>query len=95
LIEFRAWIGWRWHVINRSAGGPTLDWNLRAQCGFHHQVVHLPGWREQLDPDGTVHVYRPDGTEVTASPPPLAPDLRERMKDWLPFRGTDPPPDTS
>ena len=80
------------HLIWRSRGGPSEAWNLRARCGFHHRIVHLPGWREELYRDGTVHIFRPDGTEVGPDPPqPLSSDLRHRMDDWLPFRGTDPP----
>ena len=96
--EQRHWLQLH-HVIWRSRSGPTEAWNLRARCGFHHQVVHVPGWREEFGTDGAVHIYRPDGTQVGADPPqPLRPELRHRLDEWLPFRGADPPdaewPDT-
>jgi hypothetical protein len=80
------------HVIHRSRGGPTVEWNLRSECGFHHRVIHSPGWRVGWGPDGELHYIRPDGTEVRATPPPpLEPELRRRMEGWLPFAGGDPP----
>ena len=89
--EQRRWLHVH-HVIPRSKRGPTVAWNLRGRCGFHHNVVHLPGWREEWGPDGELHIFRPDGTEVTTRPPPpLRSELRERLDDWLPFTGADPP----
>jgi hypothetical protein len=84
------------HVIHRSEQGPTVAWNLRAQCGFHHRMIHCPGWRVDWDEQGELRYFRPDGEEVKAkAPPPLDPALRERLKGWLPFRGTASPNDTS
>jgi hypothetical protein len=82
------------HVIHRSNRGPTAEWNLRAKCGFHHRVIHQPGWRVDWDADGRLHYFRPDGTEVTADPPPaLSPELRTHLDRWLPFTDGDPPDD--
>jgi hypothetical protein len=84
------------HVIHRSKGGPTTPNNLRARCGFCHLVVHRPGWREEFGPDGEVHIFRPDGTEVTTDPPPpLSPELRARLQVWLRVTDGDPPPTES
>jgi hypothetical protein len=81
------------HVIHRSAGGPTVDWNLRSKCGLHHRVIHQPGWRTEWDGEGHLHYFRPDGTEVTADPPPpLRADVRSHLDAWLPFTDSDPPP---
>src|SRR5205814_103818 len=54
--EQRHWLHLH-HVIWRSRGGPSEAWNLRSRCGFHHRVVHQPGWREVIDPDGAVHIF--------------------------------------
>jgi hypothetical protein len=83
------------HVIHRSKGGPTVEWNLRPECPFHHRVIHQPGWRVQCDEDGDLHYFRPDGIEVTANPPPpLRPDVRARVDRWMPFtEGPSPPSD--
>ena len=40
--EQRHWLALH-HIVWRSRGGPTTDRNLTARCGFHHQVVHVPG----------------------------------------------------
>jgi hypothetical protein len=58
-------------------GGPTSLENLRAACDFHHHLVHLPGWSDKLEPDGTVTITRPDGTTLTRPPrgDPLPPGL--------------------
>jgi hypothetical protein len=89
--EQRRWLHAH-HVIHRSKGGPTVAWNLKMTCGFHHHKVHEPGWRAEFDPGGSVRYFRPDGTEVTAeSPPPLRPELRTRLDRWLPFTDPDPP----
>lgn len=84
------------HVIWRSRGGPTVEWNLRPDCPYHHRVIHQPGWRAEWGADGELHYFRPDGIEVEAEPPPpLDPNIRERVDGWMPFadRGS-PDPDS-
>jgi hypothetical protein len=83
--EQRRWLQIH-HVIHRSKGGPTVEWNLRPECPFHHRVIHKPGWRVKCDEDGELHYFRPDGNEVTTNPPPpLRPDVRARVDRWMPF----------
>jgi len=80
------------HVIWRSRGGPTVEWNLRPECPLHHRVIHQPGWRVAWDDEGELHYFRPDGVEVSVDPPPgLAPEVRKRVEDWMPFTNSDPP----
>jgi len=82
------------HIIWRSKGGPTVEWNLRPDCPFHHRVIHQPGWRVVWDDDGQLHYFRPDGCEVKEEPPPrLDPQVRKRVEEWMPFTNrasTDP-----
>jgi hypothetical protein len=74
------------HIIHRSQGGPTEEWNLRPDCPFHHRVLHQPGWRVTWDEQGELHYFRPDGVEVkTKPPPPMEREVRERFDSWLAF----------
>lgn len=52
------------HVIHWADGGPTDRVNIVLYCDHHHHVVHQRGWREKFD-GHELHVFRPDGTEVT------------------------------
>jgi hypothetical protein len=93
--EQRRWLQIH-HVIHRSKGGPTVEWNLRPKCPFHHRVIHEPGWRVAWDEEGELHYFRPDGVEVYVKPPPrLRSDVRDRIERWMPFtaRGS-PEPDS-
>ncbi|MDQ3756592.1 MAG: HNH endonuclease [Actinomycetota bacterium] len=59
------------HVVPVLAGGPTNLGNLVLKCSRHHHIGHLPGWREQLLPDGTLVVTDPAGRTRTTRPPGL------------------------
>ncbi|WP_158550701.1 HNH endonuclease signature motif containing protein [Geodermatophilus sp. TF02-6] len=51
--------------------GPTSAANLAGYCGTDHRGKHqAPGWRYQLDPDGTLTVTTPTGLTATTTPPP-------------------------
>jgi len=74
------------HVIWRSKGGPTVEWNLRPDCPYHHRLIHQPGWRVVWDETGQLRYFRPDGIEVKVDPPPpLDPEVRKRVQEWMPF----------
>ncbi len=48
----------------RSPGGATSPANGSPGCGRHNRHKQR-GYRVGRDPTGTIHVYRPDGTELT------------------------------
>ncbi|MGQ0632800.1 MAG: DUF222 domain-containing protein [Sporichthyaceae bacterium] len=52
------------HVISHrpdGTGGATSELNLICLCRRHHRVKHLPGWRVELDANGTVTWTTPAG----------------------------------
>jgi hypothetical protein len=59
------------HVVPVEARGPTCMANLVLRCSRHHHLVHRRGWRETLDPDGTLHLTDPSGRSWTTAPPGL------------------------
>jgi hypothetical protein len=68
--------------------GATEESNLVALCPFHHRLVHEGGWEIQGDPIGRLTFIRPDGTHITAGPPPLRDDIRTELGlQW----SSDPP----
>ncbi|MEN3272383.1 MAG: hypothetical protein V7636_1144 [Actinomycetota bacterium] len=70
-------------------GGPTEESNLVALCPFHHRLVHEGGWEIEGDPVGRLTLTRPNGTKLTAGPPPL----RDDIADELGLRWSTDPPD--
>jgi hypothetical protein len=66
-----------WHAAKR---GPTQIDNLVLLCQAHHTLIHRPGWHLGRQPDGTLHLTRPDGTTVRPGtrPPPPERDSNER-----------------
>lgn len=51
--------------------GETSAANLAGYCTTDHRGKHqAPGWRYELDPDGTLTVTTPTGLAVTTDPPP-------------------------
>ncbi|MCV2488693.1 HNH endonuclease [Geodermatophilus sp. YIM 151500] len=58
------------HLIEWVLGGVTSVGNSALLCERHHTKVHH-GFRVQRDPGGRWRTYRPDGTEITLSPPLL------------------------
>jgi hypothetical protein len=59
------------HVKHWTKDGITATDNLVLLCDHHHTVVHQPGWHATFD-GIDVHVFRPEGTEVLATPPRAA-----------------------
>ncbi len=49
------------HVKHWADGGDTAVENLLLLCRHHHRRVHEDGWRVELEPNGDVSFYRPDG----------------------------------
>jgi len=57
------------HVWHWEDGGPTNLDNLVLLCSKHHHVIHLPDWRLELNPHGSVEVTDPHGRPRTSDPP--------------------------
>ncbi len=56
----------------RWPDGPTSAANLAGYCTPHHRGKHqAPGWRHELDADGTVTVATPSGLRAMSAPPPF------------------------
>ncbi|HLJ99682.1 MAG TPA: DUF222 domain-containing protein [Streptosporangiaceae bacterium] len=54
------------HVEHYAHGGRTNPENIKTYCwAHHHLVLHQQGWNGTMHPDGTVDLYRPDGTRYT------------------------------
>ena len=71
------------HIIPWERGGPTDLDNLIPLCSRHHHQVHDLAWKLRLEPDRTLVITQPDGTEYTRTRPYLAPHQARA--------GTDPP----
>lgn len=56
------------HVVEWEHGGTTSIDNGLMACRRHHRMVHKPGYRLKLLPDGTTELSRPDGTTQTSHP---------------------------
>ncbi len=56
------------HIRHRADGGHDDIENLVPECPVHHRTIHLEGIWITVDPDGTVHHWRRDGTEILANP---------------------------
>ncbi len=80
------------HVTHWADGGSTDPDNLVTLCGRHHRVVHEGGWQIHAGRDGTVTFEKPNGQVLTCGPPPLRPDVRQRLFGPDPPPGTAPPP---
>jgi hypothetical protein len=54
-------------VQHYARGGLTNAENLKMYCDYvhHHQMLHEQGWEGTMHPDGTIELYRPDGTRYT------------------------------
>src|SRR4051812_42142109 len=58
------------HVIPHACGGATACINLCCLCRSHHWVkTFAPGWRFEMDPDGTLRVPPPTGVPRPPRPP--------------------------
>lgn len=51
-----------------GSGGSTCEHNLAALCSRHHRVKHMPGWRTELRPDGTLIWTTPTGRTFQSRP---------------------------
>ena len=60
------------HRHHRAFGGHDDIENLVAECHYHHALIHRRNITVTIDPDGTIHHRRPDGSEVGHGPPPDA-----------------------
>ncbi len=52
------------HVQHWTRGGPTDLRNLVLVCGYHHRLLHRPGWTVGFDGE-ELRIRGPDGVEVT------------------------------
>jgi hypothetical protein len=48
-------------------------------CGHHHRLIHEGGWRIEGHPGDELAFVHPGGTVLTTRPPPLRPEVRERL----------------
>lgn len=56
------------HLVSWEDGGTTDPENVGGACNGHHHDVHDRGWRVEIDADGQVRVFRPDGTRFDPAP---------------------------
>ncbi|MFC7571164.1 hypothetical protein ACFQX8_01005 [Klenkia terrae] len=75
-------------------GGPTCVGNLAMLCRRHHRLkTHAPGWRFEMDDDGTLHVTTPGGTTRITRPPAMGEVLDLLTEPPPPYDpAADPPP---
>lgn len=71
------------HLRHWAHEGPTEEGNLVALCWFHHRVVHEGGWRIEGDPAVALRFVGPRGRVLATGPPPLRPEVRERLGRML------------
>jgi hypothetical protein len=88
------------HADEWQLGGTTNVWECVLGCGYHHTVLHKPGWTGALARDGTFTVTSPDGVVRTSKPRILTNELElvpradpapSRFADHLahPYAGAD------
>ena len=68
------------HITPWEHGGLTDLHNLIPICSRHHHVVHEAGWSLTLEPDRTLVIRQPDGTEYGRTHPDIAEPTRERHR---------------
>jgi hypothetical protein len=61
------------HHVGRWPHGPTSLENLALLCGFHHRLVHTPGWRDTFD-GITYTVYNGSRLVGSTRAPPMSRD---------------------
>ena len=54
------------HLEPRSRGGPTDAANAKVMCDHHNIFKHTKHYTIERQPDGPIHITRPDGTTLTA-----------------------------
>jgi hypothetical protein len=67
------------HLIHWGQGGPTDPENLVMLCGHHHRLLHEGGWHVAGHPDHELTFVHPGGRALSTRPPPLRPEVRERI----------------
>ena len=53
------------HLEPRSRGGPTDAANGKIMCDHHNIFKHTANYQVTRQPDGTIHITRPDGTHLS------------------------------
>lgn len=77
------------HIEPFELGGNTDLADLLPVCARHHQVIHDPGWKLDLDAERTLTIRQPDGSVYATQP------LR-RSGSWATHEAEpDPPPDAA
>jgi hypothetical protein len=83
------------HRHHRAFGGHDDVENLVPECRYHHGLVHRRNILVTSDSDGTIHHWRPDGSEVLANPSALDPprvtalDATEKLRQRQRQNGID------
>ena len=67
------------HMVWWTRNGPTDLENLILLCTFHHRLVHRQNWRIEGNPGGPLEFIRADGRRLETGPPPLDPEIRQRV----------------
>ena len=67
------------HLRHWAQGGPTDPDNLVMLCGYHHRLLHEGGWHVEGHPDDSLSFVHPLGKALSTRPPPLRPEVRERV----------------
>jgi hypothetical protein len=71
------------HIHHWAEGGPTDASNLLMVCNRHHKLVHEHGWSITGTPgQADLAFVRPDGSPFRGGPPPIGPELGERLQAW-------------
>ena len=71
------------HIVPWEFGGPTSLENLVMLCTAHHRFVHELKWELKGRPDEELEFLKPDGQILRTGPPPLRPEIRQRVPDAL------------
>ena len=58
------------HIRHWCQGGTTDEGNLALFCGYHHHVIHRPGWNVKLLPTGRIEAAVFGDTDPSASTRP-------------------------
>jgi hypothetical protein len=56
------------HLVHWANGGPTNLDNLITLCGFHHRLIHRPGWDLEVNSIGEVEFLKWGRPHVPARP---------------------------
>ena len=84
------------HTHHRAPAATTTSKRIVPECLQHHLLVHTEGIWITIDTNGTVHHWRPDGSEILANPTADHPgtvnalDAPQRLTDRRLALGADP-----